>query len=268
MTFWRSKPPPGVRIDPSHPLAQGLALCYALNEGAGYPSDCAGRLNQVALNNSSINAAPAWSARDGVGMSFPSSSYLRTNTGNALADAPFNGDLSLVVRALSTTASAQDVVNKMSSAGATLTVFDLQIRSTGALTLVRSNSGFRDHVGPVITANAIQTWGVSSHRLIETLPTFYLNGVGSIATLGSGSGTGQPASNTADIHVARRLTSTLTFAGTIWFIGIWSRLLSAQEHAEMAANPYQIFEAPAWTRIQPVVGGGGSGARSMVVVAG
>jgi hypothetical protein len=221
----------------------------------------------VALNNSSINAAPAWSARDGVGMSFPSSSYLRTNTGNTLADAPFNGDLSIVVRALTTSISNQDVVNKMSSSGGTLTAFDLQIRSTGALTLVRSSSGFRDNVGPIVTANAIQTWGVSASRQMEILPTFYLNGLGSLATLAGGTGTGQAGSNTADIYVARRLSATLSFSGTIWFIGIWSRLLSAQEHAQMAANPYQIFEAPTWRSIRPPAAGG-SGARSMVVAAG
>lgn len=32
---WQSKPPPGTPINWSHPLAQGLVLCFAFNEGGG-----------------------------------------------------------------------------------------------------------------------------------------------------------------------------------------------------------------------------------------
>lgn len=272
MTFWRSKPPPGVRIDPDHPLALGLLLCWAFNEAGGYPQDAVGRLSNVALNAGAAAAAPVWVGRDGGGVDLAATPYLKTSTGDVLTGRPFAGDISIVVRALTTTTNNQAIVNKQTTSGATNTTFDFQIRAGGALTLVRSSSGFRDHLGVSVTANVIQTWGVSASGQMEVIPSFYVNGVGGVGSLGSGSGTGPPNAVDRDIDVGfRSITTSLAFGGSIFFVAIWSRLLSAQEHAAMAANPYRLFAAPAWSRIRPTAaggGGGGTGARSMVVVAG
>ena len=84
---------------------------------------------------------------------------------------------------------------------------------------------------------------------------FYKNGkLHASANTSSG---GTVSSSITNFHIGGRGSSNLaTWAGVIEFTAVWNRALSALEHAQIAANPWQLFAPIQRTIWVPSAGGG------------
>lgn len=269
--YWTSKPPPGTRLNRRHPLTRDLVACWAFNDGRDGGQLIREQAGWLANVDFTTNSGATWSGRDGGGLSFTNPQALRTTS--SPPDWPFLGPITVIVRGLIRTGSTyHELVCKVATAGTQSNPFEFRTNNaaTPALAMVRATTGgtfvFREYTGPSVTLNTVQTWGVTadSSQIVANY-TFYVDGVPTAGSNTDGTGSGFVAGTNADFFVGRRIDGVVQLDGEISFVGIWNRVLTTPEHAMVASSPYALFEPPGWRR---PVRAAGSGARSMVVVAG
>lgn len=117
--------------------------------------------------------------------------------------------------------------------GSGLTNVPIELRSDTAtppkLTAVRGNAaGAFTWTGPSMTLTTFQCYSVTHDGLLSSLPTFYLN---TTASTGTGSvGTAVPPTGTgANIRLGRRTNATVQLDGTLSYVLVYNRILSAGE---------------------------------------
>lgn len=93
-----TKPKPGVRLNPFHPLSKGLVGCWLFNEGAGGTvRDISGNNNHGTLNN--MDPAADWVGTiHGSGLAFDGSDDNITIANSAILNPPGDMTLSLWIR--------------------------------------------------------------------------------------------------------------------------------------------------------------------------
>ena len=239
MPLWgvrQSKPNPGSSIDWSQPLAQGLMGFYALNEGAGLNLYDASRVGP-ALLGSGFGATNPW-ASGGAGAALNCTVTSACATAIVPAALRGGGAMSLAagVRPNSTWSGGAQVVSIMQTNGSAGRI--LSIESSSLNYVMSSYNGTTNTANVGIAKNADSVVSCSASGLTESL---YLNG--SLA-----------ASGTAAFSPAWGTTSLLTVGpapyfsrnlnGIIYWAAWWGRVLTDQEHASLAANPWQLFGTP------------------------
>jgi hypothetical protein len=224
---WTSKPPQGTPIDRSHGLATGLvwfAPCW------GY-----GPVQDVVGNNNMALTGATWGQASTTGL-------LCSTTSFAASISPPPQQLMLpypftVVMGWRLLTTGSYVLAGFSTAGGTC----WQVRGNGTDWIVRYSNG----------ATLTQSWTSSVAQ-----PAAGTDNVVAVSW-----STSQIAIYQAGLQVGTDSVSvasptypgaspTFYFAngGTepyiLYWAGLWGRLLSAAEHAEIARNPWQIFQPP------------------------
>jgi len=238
------KPPAGWVIDPDHPLSKGLVFCIPFNEGGG-----ASPIELVHKLPATFSGAPTWTVGPrGISLETQGSVYPYWSDH---PDYDILGDLTLVwIGSLDIVSSNQSLLSKGSPGIVTYCPFVLHTDSAGpaGLMLTRASTGYRTwrSSGISIYTNAYNVVGVSQIGTIETVPTFYLNGTGYSATLYAGSGTGATLaySGVDPLRIAMRTDGNAGLDGKTVAVFGWTRVLTADEHRWIAAEPYCMMMAP------------------------
>lgn len=266
--FWKSKPGFGVQLDRGHPLANGLVLCTLFNSGGALVTDLTG--NPAHSVKASATGATWIGGKDGQIATDISGTGVWTAT--APPDSPFLGDITIAWRGVVDTGSAlRQFVDKYAADAATANPFGFYTHTDAVPRprWTRANTAHRSWITPATGFNAgvlnkVQTFAVSQVPVIETAPLFYINGQFSgPAAAVDGTGTGAPTGSSKDIRIGQ--SPSIQMDGKVEFVMIWKRILTPSEHASIAADPYQIFQAPVWRRLF-VPGAGGSATMAAQVV--
>lgn len=234
------KPPPGARVDRTHPLARSLVAFWALNEAAG-PTlfDATGRLPLTARNGPSWTSGPSGAAVQLVGNN-PGPGYGNTLPATLLPPWPIT--LAVGVRFLGAAPAANDhLIGTNYPGGAPYWSWDgywapstggLSFAyNTGSTTFYQITSG---HVPPsnvdLVVAFEFGTTGLKlyvngalAYASAQTMGTAPLYGAAPPFQLGA-----PPGGTNAENHLA-------------YWGGWWNRVLTGQEHAALAANPWPLF---------------------------
>lgn len=241
------KPLPGAQLDRTHPLAQGLAGLWLMNEGGGLTAyDYSGNDNHGTLTN-----GPTWVAGpDGAALNFALDNQV-VDCGNPAIN--YAAGFSLVARARSTgAASIQQIMARDDSIGDARRHFQFRFDADGKVRFVRfSTEG-------TIRANFTTNSAYADNAFHSTVATFS-NSVGSVIYVdGRLDGTDlDKTDNEQDANVLLGLGArwkdswaTEELKGDISSAAIYTRALSADEVAWLAAEPYCMFARPdRWLRV-------------------
>jgi hypothetical protein len=235
---WRGKPPFGTSTDPTHPLAHGMTLALAMNEGQGvWWSDSTGRADGP---YTTVGTIPTW-----VSTSNGWSNFFITggiNCGTSLRWRPTNGcTYATRVQPFAT--------------NTTRTFIRADDGSTNRIALLDINSAvFRMNSigGTIVSASAAttpiaNTWYdvAGTVDVPNNVNKIYINGKldgtssgGTVAF----AGTGNPPMSVGQQAGGNQ------FQGYMAFAFAWNRALSADEIAAFTSNPWDLFRpAPGWT---------------------
>jgi len=221
------KPWPGVRIDVTNPLAQGLQFVVPFNEGSNTPP-----LELVNRVSPTVTAVGWGSNIDGAVGTFGGSGSLLSYPSPAFASLP---GISILIRcSLASLASNYGLVQRnpygSGWALATNVSGNLQWICQGSQTEFWPISG--------VSANVLHTFVMTYEQAASTL-NLYADG---IPVLSNGAAGGGTAGNAAGaIYIGQNL------AGNVSLTLIANRAWTPQEVNQLSANPWQIF-APAWPR--------------------
>ena len=260
---WRHKPPPGARIDRSHNLANGLLGFWALNEAAG-------SINVDSVNSTTLTQAGGANLLGCPGQVGPG---LSTNGSNWRSQASWPASLQAPWPLTFITAFSK--IGNQASSGL---VFGLWPSPLGILfqSGTQTITNFRNSGNAAISTLTTATGGtyvVAWEQASNTSGRWYING-----NLDNTSATNIGAASYSTPNVA--FGDSTSFANRTsgcvhhWG-GIWSRVLSASEHAAIGSNvnavwqmfapqsQYWLFNAaaaaafkPAWAVESPVLGSG------------
>lgn len=242
-----TKPPPGVTLNRSHPLALGLIFSLSLREGNGaFIDDIAGTVNPV--SNGMTWRSSAW----GPGLNtVQASSQFSTFDNSRLWS--LNVPLTCAWGFVPTTTGINQAVWQTDTNGTT---------HTGVQALLLSGNGLEvtigDNTNNTISARRTGTSGASAAaagipftcvQVIRGLTDMstYCNGAPlSMTYTGSGAG----LVNALSVgNLGRRLGGSTIYAnGTLLSLMIWNRALSDGEARELSIAPYQMFAPPVWRR--------------------
>lgn len=219
----------GARIDWSHPLAQGLVGCWALNEGAGL-------LNDVVTGTRGPSNSATWAGTPyGTGLVFNGTSQ-SVNCGSHPAWS-ITGPLTLVALASPPASGVtQQIIDFKQSAntgGYTLTV-----GSTNKVAMVTASAGSQPSASSASSVDG--KWHLYAASMSSTAAggvSFFRDGVAD----GTGQLTVFPAAYGSGLLGTNPTSSGAWLSGSLALVSIWARALSAQEHAVLAANPWQLF---------------------------
>ena len=237
--FGYQKPPYGTKVDRSHPLAKNLTVAAMLNEGTGSKIRNEGYAEIAGVI---LNAAAPWNALTG----WANPTHLDFDGSNDVIDfgarsrtAVNYGDSAVGMTwcALVYSRTGGTFLCKRDGGTTEFQVFD---QSTAINWLTAGSSG--------VIISAAQGWGLNEWNLIAGSADAagvcqgYING----SPAGSAS-VGAPTRRDVNLAIGARWnvypTTALRWAGGIAFVYIWTgRLLSAEEHAQLALDPYQMFE--------------------------
>lgn len=235
---YKSKPIPGSRIDWSHPLAQGLAAFYSLNEGAG-PSlfDAAQAGPALALGSGAT-----WGSGATIGL------MCTATTAYAQATAPaalqISGPLTIAVgfRQLSspTTNGELGGVSYNSSFGPPYYGYGFQFNSSATAVAFELNTvgTLRTIPGATVAPGGDYVLSASHAPGAQSL---YQGG----ALVGTGANGGNPAYGSGPIlSIGTAGVIGRNPALLVYWLGIWSASFPAAWHSALAANPWQLFLPP------------------------
>lgn len=229
------KPPMGWPLDPSSPLAAGLVGLYAINEGAGLPSD-------AVTGAGATGGGATWAASPyGPALSFDGTSQQITLNDPTLAAR--SGPLTIACLAAPDASATNqhliDVRRTTSPQGGYFVSFSFGtpgtigyfVQGTGSSTTANSSSGVID--------GGWHAWGVSHSSTSAGGVAFYRDG----QPIGTATASIFPAVATSPniATIGSNGTGGALFNGGIALIAIASRAWSADEHAAFAANPWQLF---------------------------
>ena len=237
-----SKPNPGALIDWSHPLAQGLAAFYAINEGAGPSLYDASGVSGAAL---AFDAGASWGSGTAAGVTSP------TTTGYAQATAPaalqIAGPLTIAMgfRTLATPAPNNAELGGVTYASTSTTPFYAYAfqyaSSTSAIWLDINIAGTLKTIGSAAVAVGNDYVISASHR--SGSQALYLNGVAAGAAANAGNPTygSGPLVSVGTSPIFARNPNIL-----VYWMGVWSQPFGKDWHAALAANPWQLFAPPGY----------------------
>jgi hypothetical protein len=246
---WDSQPQEVVQVDWGNPITSGLVAIYS---AAASFEGVSGALG--AMVNGSFGAKQrgiAFTPESGFGaVSFPQrSSHDVLGAITCMA----------VARATSTSADAL-IACKGTSNGATNSPYNFGMNSGGNVYLNRAAGGtiiWRSTETP-LTSSEPCVIASSQVGTIQTSPTFYHNGALLGTTLQyNGGGSGAAVASTNGLRIGSRVDNAIGWPGDIYLFAVWSRVLSAAEHRNLADNPWQLF-APQTTWVPVSAGGGAS----------
>jgi hypothetical protein len=147
-------------------------------------------------------------------------------------DSKYTGSLTLCTWAKIDTGGAyRHFMGKHSSSGATQNPFDFRTdnAATPKLTLVRANSTNIGWEGPTVTLGQWKYYCVVAPALIQSAPTFYIDGVATTGTIASGSGTGAATGSGAPIVIGLRPDNAVIMDGAMDEVRIYNRELTSNE---------------------------------------
>lgn len=235
------KAPPGSRVHPQHPLAQGLIAFWPLGEGVSRPWD-ARRRYVATVGGGAPGRAPG--VRGGLAATFSGSADYYTSSG---PEQPLSGLTRASLSAWLYRASTGHTVavghsTTNNSRFYLLWFSDDNVYCTaenGQLSFpyfALSGVGWH-HIAMVYDGNN------AGNRL-----TVYLDGVSQTLTVG-----GQPppaaldtAANLGPLIIGNDISNSSLSTGRIEQVGEWARCLSAAEVATLYRRPAALFTLPAW----------------------
>jgi len=232
VTDYKLKPPLVGRVQPGHPLAQGLIGCWLFNERSGYTvHDASGQ-----RNNGSLNDGTTWGpSRFGLGVEFESDGYVDCG-----GPKPWNtiGDVtvSLWVKDAGT-GIAGWVFNKFYSTADGWGLYKSAANYLGIYDDIDNADS-----GRYYTAIEPGDWYhvVASMKSLEN--RLYLDGV----LIGSG---GYSADNWSsfggNFYIAARGNGSTFYDGVIDHVMVWRRALSDGEVAWLYREPFAMFDSRA-----------------------
>jgi len=230
----RKKPPYGSRLDPTHPLSQGLVGCWLLNEGGG---NKVWNLAQNKHHGSFVNS-PEW-IRDYVNFVHADADYISCGT-EPLGIA---NQLTVDVVALSVSDTNGRLVTKTASS---LGLFLSRYEGGDSLEFRLSTTG-SDWNGGTTPSNTFPTY--NELHFICTYDGSYMRVF--IDGIEQGGDfphalSGNVKDSTQDIELGRcqRSGDTFSLNGYIKHARIWSRALSEGEREQLNAEPYAHILVP------------------------
>lgn len=234
---WDRQPQETVGIDWGNPITSGLEFLWS---GHAPFIDSAANRQATGLGTGSFITS-----RFGIGLSNPADSAV-----SFASDSKLNviRDITTFALVVSTNLSADSTVfAKTIGNGSTNSPYDFGLNQA-KIRLVRSAGSFRAWASGTnhAVANTPLAIAASQGSDISVAPTFFANGIRDSAAptlLYGGTGSGSAVTNTQPLLIANRADLFTDFPGGIYLCAIWSRQLSAEEHASIAANPWQLFES-------------------------
>jgi hypothetical protein len=250
LPYGSQKPPLGSQLDRNHPLSRGLVGCWLLNAGVGVPRDL---FNPGGVLTPGGSPPPAWIATPG-GTGINGSTGYYTSGPNQAPNLASH-DFSVVTLASSTLTGGTNhtIVSFGDNGGSTDHCVHLRFESSSQLRFAFYADDFDVDVSPM-TAGAL--YGIAAtFGTANKLQSVYLNGAlqGTRTASGVFSG-GQYLSLGCDVWVAGQNLLN----GSLVYVFLYNRTLSAGEIASLYAAPYQMVQAPSMYRY--LVPGGGGGA--------
>ncbi len=233
-TRWQQKPPVGYGIDPAHPLAQGLVSFFALNEGTGLPFDLAGRVQAASCNatwqGSSSGAALALNG---------TSQYIGLGSRPDLATT--TGNLSIVAAGMLVNNGANDQIFHCSDGSAYASTMYYNGTGIGELNFyAAAPGGSYTANGPAGTVDGNpHVFGLSVAGAATGGVRFYRDGAFVSSVTASVAANLNPATTTA--WIGQTGGNIHWLKGSLSWLGVWNRTLSAAEQADLAANPWRVF---------------------------
>ncbi len=232
---WIKQPPYPVEIDDSNPLMRGLVFAF---NGASY-FDPVGHV----LPNNVGGVVPRLSSA-GFGPNISGSQYLEYQDSGGYNTI---GECSIVWGGWldATLGGNRCMVSKALGNGATNTPYDLYCDSaSGKVHFVRSGSGYRTYrlntTAPV--AGQYTVCGVAASSMVDGVPEAWINNVSQSVLDVGGAGTGVVQGNTTPIRIGRRSDGATQLLGSVNFLYIFNRKISAGEYFQLYANPWQGFK--------------------------
>jgi len=240
----RAKPPSGTRLNPLHRLSKGVVAYFPFWEGGGsLVRDIAGRSLVGTLT-----AGPTWS----VGQFGPALSL--DGVDDYVNVAPTTESVanlsvySIAVRFRTTAASADD--GRIYAEGRLSTNTPVVFLGYGFLTtevrfFVRDDANVSVSLGSSRTGLNDGVWHQAVGIRNGTSFTVYVDGVPSGSTTAT---IGVTTIDTVVVGAHSRLTLASFFEGLIDNVCIYSRVLKADEVAELYADPFCMFESASKAR--------------------
>jgi hypothetical protein len=174
-----------------------------------------------------------------VGQAF---SFLGTDAVNTTltSDTNFTGAITVSVWAKITSGVTNiSFASKVVTNGATNNPFDFRTNSATPpkLALVRANTAYREWLGPNTVPGSWHHYAVTSNTSnINVAPIFYVDGVATTGTVGTGTGTGNATGSGVITKIGRRADGFVQMIGSMDEVRIYNRALTAAEVARL----YQI----------------------------
>lgn len=261
------KPLSGMRINPAHPLAQGMVGCWLFNSGSGWPSDSVGTAGVAVLGG----AQPAWvSDGTGVGINFAGSgtSYYTLAPGKIIAGKTNSTIVAgiLPLGGRGATGSSGGVIYSERASGGGGDLVNLQAGAGSGVATV--SFVYRDDNNTATFVNGTTSlFDGNSHIIMvskrDLFATVYADGV----KQNSGAVTGNRSMTTASVvaQTGQNIGVSLTFfTGNVHFIYLYGVALNDWQAAALAQNPYQMWTPVYAQRFYSVSGGTVSGTASLL----
>lgn len=258
-TITDQKPPPGTRLDPSHPSASGLLWALPFNEGGGaFARNHGSKQGGLAVSG---NLPGAYFRGNGVYFDGAATSYLELQDRLGGSEMGLTGSITVMIRFMYTgnANTLRCLIGDNTSAGNERQV-SLYLEGNAGVKKVTFWQG--DGLGPtdklvqglqvVDSDTAPRWWTVVATRFGASGAT---NWTGQLYLNGRDDGTG---STTAKIPTASQTDrsrlgrggsfSTAPYLGFMDYAFIWNRWMESGEAKALTANPWQMFEVPSCRR--------------------
>jgi Concanavalin A-like lectin/glucanases superfamily len=229
-------------------ITTGLIFALAFAEGTGQTLGAAHGTSYSAVlgSTSSVEANdPNWVTE---GLAFTSANADLV-TATSVPDTGWLGALTaMVVASISGGSAYRDFLSKSTASNLNMPIeFLTNNAATQLLMLNRGNpSGFKTALGPAVTLGAYRCYSVVCGADITVVPTFYVATSATTGTFSAGSATsGSPLGHNANVRIGRRHDGASQMNGTISYVLVYSRALSA---GEIATN---------YTALQAIMAGRG-----------
>lgn len=233
--IWTNKPPPGTLLNWSHPYTQGLVAAWVFNEAPGLPYEL------VQFRPPSASTAFGWSsnANGTIGL------FNGSTTNLTYSQVPAIGPGMSLAGACTLNATSFTLIER-SPVNSTWLVI-----GSGTTLAWRGNSGGANDRCDLSIAGLIGTgkrfsWAFSDTGISSTISTANVNGyINGALAANSAVLSNIAVSNTNAIHIGNFDGSGFFLNGTQDYIYLWNYAISAQQAADIANNPYQIFSTRA-----------------------
>ena len=220
---WLQKPPPGTPLDWSHPLAQGLRVCFACNEGAGLPKE----LTQSGYSGDATGSPGRYSWVQGGIQNTPW--YGIGASGSKVSATGCSSLLSF------------GMTSRPLNSGSFVAPYNFNY-SVGSFTILSQGN-----IGYTVRDGGGNPYYSPSASYNVNIPYCFAGSFGpnavSLASKGVfiGTGSGTPSPYTVSTFNAT-LCAGDQYVDTSFALYWWSRCLSPAELCSISANPWQIFQ--------------------------